>query len=118
MRTINSVDLPGVDLSTSQRTDVLWSVLTLVNKKQEESRRKRWSFKRKDGTEVFVRDYLEKFAAFANRFKDVVDQAVQYDPTHAALPWACIRLCIEVSIPSTRAITILMPRRSPWATLI
>ena len=31
-----------------------------------------------------------------NKFKEVGDIAVQYDPGHAALPWAAIRFFLQV----------------------
>lgn len=58
---------------------------------------KSWSFKRKNGEIVFVRDLLAKAAKWANHFKDVGDIAVQYDPAHAALPWAGVRFLLNVN---------------------
>lgn len=60
---------------------------------------KSWSFKRKNGEVVFVRDVLAKAAKWVNHFKDVGDIAVQYDPVHAALPWAGVRFLLNVSGP-------------------
>lgn len=45
-----------------------------------------------------VRDILEKIAGFVSRYKDVVTVAVQYDPVHAALPWAAVRFLLNVTI--------------------
>ena len=58
---------------------------------------KSWSFKRKNGEVVFVRDVLAKAAKWVNHFKAVGDIAVQYDPVHAALPWAGVRFLLNVS---------------------
>jgi len=36
---------------------------------------------------------------WVKKFRDVGDVVVQYDPTHAALPWAGVRLLLQVSEP-------------------
>ena len=46
---------------------------------------------------VFVRDILEKMVKSVNKFKEIGDVAVQYDPSHAALPWVGVRLVLQVS---------------------
>lgn len=35
-----------------------------------------------------------------NKFKDVGDAIMQYDPGHAALPWAGIRMILQASSSS------------------
>lgn len=32
-----------------------------------------------------------------NKFKEIGDVAVQYDPSHAALPWVGVRMVLQVS---------------------
>jgi hypothetical protein len=49
---------------------------------------------------LFVRDLLEKVATWVNKFVQVGDTIVQYDPGHAALPWAALRLVLQVSAPT------------------
>ncbi|CAH0037580.1 unnamed protein product [Clonostachys rhizophaga] len=41
---------------------------------------------------------LEKFAGTVSRFMGNVDVAVTYNPAHAALPWAAVRLALTVVI--------------------
>lgn len=36
---------------------------------------------------------------WVNKFKEVVDVAIQYDPVHAALPWAAVRFLLQVKSP-------------------
>lgn len=50
-----------------------------------------------NGETFFVRDVLEKIAKWVKRFVEVGDVAVQLDPSHAALPWAALRLVLQVS---------------------
>ncbi|KAL9053328.1 MAG: hypothetical protein Q9162_004828 [Coniocarpon cinnabarinum] len=51
--------------------------------------------KTKSGKVFVVRDAYEKIATWIARFVKVGDVAVQYDPIHAALPWAVIRFVIQ-----------------------
>ena len=39
---------------------------------------------------------LEKIIRWVDTFKQIGDVAVQYDPAHAALPWAGIRFLLQV----------------------
>ena len=51
------------------------------------------------GTEINVREKVEKLVGWITKFKEVVDIAVQYDPVHAALPWAGVRSILIVCLP-------------------
>jgi hypothetical protein len=44
-----------------------------------------------------MRDAAHKVIVWLNLFKQVSDIAAQYDPGHAALPWAGVRFLLEVS---------------------
>jgi hypothetical protein len=57
---------------------------------------KSWSFKRKNGETVYVGGLLAKASKWINHFKDIGDIVVQYDPVHAALPWAGVRFLLTV----------------------
>lgn len=73
-------------------------ILNVVNEKKEESLRKRWKFKRSNGEELVLRDIFERIVESVNKFKRVGDLVVQYDPAHAALPWAAARFLLIMSI--------------------
>ena len=45
---------------------------------------------------MIIRDVFDKIVRWIDVFKQVGDIAVQYDPAHAALPWAAIRLVLQV----------------------
>jgi 3-dehydroquinate synthetase len=45
--------------------------------------------KKKDGK-------IEKFLNCMDRFKEIGDIIVQFDPVHAALPWAAVRFLLKV----------------------
>ncbi|KAI0971602.1 hypothetical protein F4678DRAFT_433483 [Xylaria arbuscula] len=42
-----------------------------------------------------IRDALDKTIVWLNAFKEVGDIAVNYDPVHAALPWAAFRFLLQ-----------------------
>ncbi|RSL56191.1 hypothetical protein CEP54_008931 [Fusarium duplospermum] len=67
--------------------------------KKKECDSKRWTlFRRNDGTEVKLRDVLEKVVSWVRRFEAIGDTAVQFDPVHAALPWAAVKFLIEITV--------------------
>ena len=46
---------------------------------------------------IEIKEKLDGIAVWIRRFIAVGDVAVQYDPGHAALPWAAFRLVLQVS---------------------
>lgn len=68
---------------------------------KERCDKKRWSYKRKNGEKVIFRDVFGNIVKWIDLFKDAGDQAVSYDPGHAALPWAAVRVLLQVrQLPS------------------
>lgn len=55
-------------------------------------------FTNKEGKEVRVRDVVDKVSGWVDQFIRIGNAAVQYDPAHAALPWAEVRLLLQVPI--------------------
>ena len=47
---------------------------------------------------VKPRDLFFKIASWLQKFVEVGDAAVQFDPVHAALPWAAVRFILKVHI--------------------
>ena len=43
-----------------------------------------------------LRDVAEKIVHWVNKFKEIGDVAVNFDPVHASLPWAGVRFLLEV----------------------
>ncbi|KAJ8109292.1 hypothetical protein OPT61_g7566 [Boeremia exigua] len=78
-------------------SDLLKDALSIVKANQKSCMDKRWKIKR-NGKEVFIRDIWEKAAKWIQKFKDVGDIAVQFDTSAASLPWAAVRLILQVSI--------------------
>jgi hypothetical protein len=48
------------------------------------------------GKDVVLRDIGMRILKWVDKFKDIGDIAVQYDPGHAALPWVLFRFLLQV----------------------
>ncbi|KAG6362578.1 hypothetical protein INS49_007670 [Diaporthe citri] len=84
--------------ATTHKRDVLAAVLRAAEDKRDKSLQGRWKVKLPNREIVIVRDVLEKITRWVVRFKEVGDIAVQYDPTHASLPWAAVRFLLQVTV--------------------
>ena len=80
-------------------------VLESVERRRQECIDKQWTVPRgKNKNAVVLRDVFTKIAVWINKFIAVGDIAVQYDPGHAALPWALIRFLLKVRVLSCQMI--------------
>ena len=86
------------DFSRTDRLAILKDVLAAVEAKKQTCMKKRWKYTNRNGDDVILRDIFEKMVRWVNKFKQVGDLAMQYDPTHASLPWAGIRLLLQVVV--------------------
>jgi len=57
---------------------------------------RQWKFTKHNGEVVVIRDSLQKVVEWIHKFREVGDMVMQYDPAHAALPWAGVRLLLQV----------------------
>ncbi|KAB8416361.1 hypothetical protein FH972_024880 [Carpinus fangiana] len=57
----------------------------------------RWKVKRQNGSVIVLRDVFEKIVTYIRRLKEIGDVIIQFDPVHAALPWAGVRLILELA---------------------
>ena len=76
------------------------AVLATVIIKKEECESKQWTIHAGNGRTVTIRNIFEKIAQWIWKYVAVGDVAVQYDPAHAALPWAIIRFILQVRFSS------------------
>jgi hypothetical protein len=65
-----------------------------AQKKKLECLRKK--YENRKGDKVILRDVFDKILTWIDKFRAIGDIAVQYDPAHAALPWAGIRFFLQV----------------------
>jgi hypothetical protein len=89
------------DFSRTNRLVILKDVLAAVEAKKQRCMEKRWKYTKHNRDVVILRDVFEKMAGWVNKFKEVGDLAVQYDTAHAALPWAGVRLLLQVAVNDT-----------------
>ena len=97
LNTLSEEDKKLVVFDGQHKLDVLSDLGQLVSNAKEDSIKKRWRFHRPgDGQTVILRDLFSKIVVWIDRFKEVGDIVVQYDPVHAALPWAGVRFLLQV----------------------
>ena len=54
-----------------------------------------------NGQQRFLRDVAEKIIVWIDKFKRIGDIAANFDPIHAALPWAAVKFLLEVGFMIT-----------------
>ena len=83
-----SHNVSDVDLALDQ-------ALAAAKEKQRCCIEKRWTFTTK-GRTVVLKEKADTVVGWLNRFAAVGDVAANVDPVHVGLPWAGIRLLLEV----------------------
>jgi hypothetical protein len=89
------------------KLELLNEVLAAAKEKREQCIRRQWRYKRSNGETVILRDLFDKILAWANKFKEIGDVVVQFDPVHTALPWAGVRFFLQVgksAIPTDKMV--------------
>lgn len=86
------------------RTDVrLQEIVEVVEQKKQDCIKKQWIlYTNKAGERVPVRDVLAKVVGWIERFKEMGDTAVQFDPGHATIPWAVVKMLLQVAVNDTQ----------------
>jgi hypothetical protein len=64
--------------------------------KKEQWTKKRWTINRTDKAPIIPREKMDRILFWVDKFVQIGDCAVQYDPGHAALAWAAIRFVLKV----------------------
>lgn len=86
----------NIDFQRTDKHAILADILEEVQKKKQACTKRRLKYKRKNGEFVVLYDVYEKMVKWVTKFKEVGDVAMQYDPGHAALPWAAVRFFLQV----------------------
>ena len=79
----------------SRGTFEIDSLTTTVSQLQQQINSERWKVKL-GHRELDLRHVLDSIVSWVKKFIAIGDMAVQYDPAHAALPWAALRLVLQV----------------------
>lgn len=78
------------------KSESIASLLAIVQDSERVCISKQWRYRRTSGEIVILRDLFGKLVKWLQRFREIGDIVVQYDPVHAALPWAGVRFLLEV----------------------
>jgi len=95
----------GIETDTQQIASTLG---TMTKGIVDEKKGKDWKIQFK-GEEIVMRDVGMKILRWLDRFKEIGDIIAQYDPGHAALPWAGFRFLLKVTKLSFRSIKSNQP---------
>ena len=91
---------------------VRFTIDRIVNRKKGEF----WKFIK--GEEVVLRDVGMKILHWVATFKQIGDIIVQYDPVHAALPWAGFRFLLQVCVNKQENVDMVLVGLEKTACLI
>jgi hypothetical protein len=95
---LNDEDRRNIDFSRRDKLQTLADLHALAERSKQECIKNRWKYTRKSGETVILRDVFNKIIRWIDIFKQAGDLAVQYDPVHAALPWAGVRFVLQVRV--------------------
>jgi len=99
-------DRRNINFSLPNKLEILSDLVEVTNKSKQKCIDKRWRYTRESGEKVIFVDLFSKIAKWIDLFKQVGDTIVQYDPVHAALPWAGVRFLLQVcGIKAAKGIT-------------
>lgn len=84
-------------IKSDSKLEILRHVHAAAVKKRTDCEDKRWKFEL-NGRQIILRDVADKIIVWIDKFKQIGDIAVSFDPVHAALPWAGIRFLLEVGL--------------------
>lgn len=94
---LSDEDKRHIDFDRSDKLTVLEDIRNAVQEKKELCIQRCWTYKKSNGETVILRDQIEKIMVWVDKFKTIGDNVMQYDPAHAALPWAGVRFFLQVS---------------------
>jgi hypothetical protein len=95
---LSDSDKESLPFTDDDKRNYLEKVLNHTARSRDACRERGLKFKFRGKTYV-VRDLADKILSWVDKFKEIGDIAMQYDPGHAALPWAGIRLVLQAGLP-------------------
>lgn len=84
-------------ISADLKLDILRYLQAAAVEKRNECEKRSWKLEL-NGRQIILRDVAEKILVWVDRFKQIGDVVVNFDPVHAALPWAVVRFLLEVGL--------------------
>ena len=95
---LSEKDKNALEVNTTGSKLDIEELLVAARAKRDMCLKNRWDFEFR-GRAVNLRYQADKIISWLAKFKEAGDMAIQYDPSHAALPWAGIRFLLQV-VPS------------------
>lgn len=89
------VHLPASEPSEISDTQQVDAIIGLIREVRTSRNRREFTFL---DQRYSLSDIYSNTISWLNKFKDIGDVATQYDPVHAALPWAATRLILQIVI--------------------
>jgi hypothetical protein len=93
-----------------ETTQLLDQVKDAVQQQGDKHSEKRWTITFR-GQQVVLRDKVQKVLVWVDKFKEIGDTVVIYDPVHMALPWAGFRFLLQVRPMRTTRVKVLIVNR-------
>ncbi|KAI5795814.1 hypothetical protein FPQ18DRAFT_289411, partial [Pyronema domesticum] len=93
--TLNSINFQANALDTVSEARSF--AKKILNDKKENA----WKIEIK-GEKIVLRDIAMKLLGWMDRFKEIGDIIVQFDPLHAAMPWAAFRFLLKVCMDNQK----------------
>ncbi|GAW24923.1 hypothetical protein ANO14919_145190 [Xylariales sp. No.14919] len=100
--TLSEVDRASIARATSDTSmpthEVVDTMIILVTERQQQCENSGWKKLHLNDYEISLGDLASNAVIWLNKFKEIGDIIVQYDPAHAALPWAAVRFLLQASV--------------------
>lgn len=97
LASLSNEDKLFADSTNLDKRTFLLETSKVIEEKQKQCAEKEWKIKR-NGKVIPFRDIFGSMVSWINKFREVGDIAVQYDPAHAALPWAAVRFVLQAFV--------------------
>lgn len=82
-------------IKSDSKLDILQHLRAAATEKQKDCEDKRWKYEL-NGRQIILRDVAGKIIVWIDKFKEIGDIAVNFDPVHASFPRAGIRFLLQV----------------------
>ena len=84
--------------SQDDKRAALESLLQAIDSEKGDTVKSQLVIHRSRGKPIILRDLFAKVVSCIDKFKSVGDAVTQYDPAHAALPWAAVCFVLQAAI--------------------
>ena len=97
VESLNEDDQLRFNFSQDDKRAALESLLQTVDVQKDDNVKAQLVIRRINGKPIVLREIFAKIVTYITKFKEVGDVIVQYDPGHAALPWAAVRVILQAA---------------------